>query len=410
MTVAEDPTPATETRGEAPPAAPSTSTGEPQYVLGVDFGTDNAVLTLTSTKTAKPDILRNDLSKQSTPICVAFNGLERSFGSLGLQLQTTHKDNTIRGALRAIGASAEEFKSLAPWCACRVSDETQEGEDVSVDDLNSKQKGCDKGYVCYEVDYRGERCRLSAEQVYATLLKQLSTFADNVVAEGETYATCVTLPDGFNDVQRAKLKTAVAVSGLDVARFVERSAAVCLAYGSKKAEDVLDGTVTMLVDIGHGYASVAVYDWTKKTAKMVARKSSERLGSYAVDQAIFEELRAECKEKYKQEVVAGSKGGIRLLKVCQKLKESLSAVPEADATCENLFDGQDIRFVFTRDRLNAACASYKEELLTLCKGVVEEAQSAITVCELVGGGMRIPFVKEIITEALNGDVPLSYTP
>lgn len=102
-----------------PPAAPTAT--EPTFVLGVDFGTDNAVLTLTSTKTAKPDILRNDLSKQSTPICVAFNGRERSFGAIGLQLETTHKDNTLRAALRGIGKAAEEFAALAPWSAGRVS-------------------------------------------------------------------------------------------------------------------------------------------------------------------------------------------------------------------------------------------------------------------------------------------------
>lgn len=263
--------------------------------------------------------------------------------------------------------------------------------------------------MCFQVDYCGEVCTFSAEQIYATVLKQLSTFADNVVGADERYVACITVPDGFESRQLSAMKTAVAVSGLDVVRLVDRSAAVCLAYGTKKPEDKLEGAVTMFIDIGHGYASAAVYEWTGKTAKLLAKKSSEKLGSFAVDQAIFAELQRECEEKYGHKVAGGSKGGIRLLKVCQRLKESLSAVPEADATCENLFDGQDVRFVFTREKLLQACDTYKQDLLALVRDAVEACGKTITVCELVGGGMRIPFVKEAISEALGAETALSYT-
>mmetsp|Transcript_11818 Transcript_11818/g.14701 ORF Transcript_11818/g.14701 Transcript_11818/m.14701 type:complete len:760 (+) Transcript_11818:157-2436(+) len=367
------------------------SDSSPAFVLGVDFGTDTAVIACASLKTIKPEILRNDISNQKTPVTIAFQGNERAFGDLAVQVATANKDSTISGVLRALGCkSVDDFKASTPFCTGRV-EETENG-------------------LAFKVDYNGDELLLHPEQVMASFLAKFRKFANSKIKDGKVAASIV-IPDCFTDDQRAAVRTASEISGVNVVQVIDRSAAIALNYGTKKSEEVLGDACVMYADIGHGYVTVSVYQWKGKTATKLAQQTVSDIGSAIIDEAIFDELNKICESKYGQKLAKNSKGAIRLRAVCRKLKETLSGVSEAAATCENLIDGQDICFTFTREKLEQACTEAKEKMLTLVKQVKESLKDDVKVssCELVGGGFRVPWVKNAITEILGEDVPLSYT-
>jgi len=74
-----------------------------------------------------------------------------------------------------------------------------------------------------------------------------------------------------------------------------------------------------------------------------------------------------------------------------------------------------VRFKFTRNRLEDCCEKVRSCLFSRFQDLIkvcEEKQVEITICELIGGGMRVPFVKQVILDALNPDedkLELSYT-
>mmetsp|Transcript_756 Transcript_756/g.924 ORF Transcript_756/g.924 Transcript_756/m.924 type:complete len:753 (+) Transcript_756:106-2364(+) len=364
---------------------------QPDYVIGIDFGTDTAVVSLASTKAIKPEILRNDISNQKTPVVISFQGSERCFGDLAKQVSTANRESTISGVIRSVGVSADEFKSETPYCTSKV----EQGE-----------SGLE-----YQIKYDGKDLSLKPESVIASFLSKFEKFAKMKMKDGETAVASVVIPDSFTDSQKGSIKSASKIAGVEVVQLIDRSAAVALTYGTKRSEENIDNGRIMYVDVGHGYVTVSLYKWNGKTATRLAAETVSNLGSAIIDEFIFDELNKECESKYGQKISKSSKGAIRLRAACRKLKEILSGVPEANITCENLIDGQDIRFSFSREKLERICSDSRDRMLQLVNKVLSDAgtDEQVTACELVGGGFRVPWVKSAIVEALGEDTPLSYT-
>ena len=104
------------------------------------------------------------------------------------------------------------------------------------------------------------------------------------------------------------------------------------------------------------------------------------------------------------------KARLKTARACEKLKKMLGTVSEAEITVDNLADGLDFHERSTRAELE----SLAEPLITRLNALIARAigDSAVSVTDLnavevIGGGSRVPIVKDCISKAFQRD--LSFT-
>mmetsp|Transcript_7915 Transcript_7915/g.14014 ORF Transcript_7915/g.14014 Transcript_7915/m.14014 type:complete len:746 (+) Transcript_7915:43-2280(+) len=368
---------------------------EVEYVAAVDLGSDTSVACRVSTKSLRTEILRNDLSNEKTPMCISFAGGQRSYGEVAMQLMTTNKNASIDSLLNFVDY------------AHRTPEERQNG---SFTPFVGQFETHDEFGHRLQVEVNGKEYKLHGEQVLAMMLAKLGSFSN---VDGKQIPLAVAIPDCFTRAQQQAVRDAAHLAGIQLKLLVTRTEAAAMDYGTKRSAESLEDSAVLLVDVGHSYASAAIYKWEGKKGVKVASACSEGISGRAVDLAIFTELEAELKEREGVSVPVGSKGAIRFMTQIRKLKESLSAVNEASITVESLVEDKDIKFKMTRDRLETICAPIAEKMASLVADVIkacsDEVLAKLKSCELIGGGMRIPFFKKAIQSSIVQDTPLAYT-
>jgi|GEM_PF-2801049 len=360
----------------------------PEYVAGIDLGCDNSVVCKVSTRSLKTDICRNDVSNEKTPTIVSFSGKERCFGEVAEQMKSANRANTIDSLLRYFDqfhrSDRSDFQPLIGTF------ETQEN-----------------GKSVFQVSYDGQDHKLVPEQVLGMYLRKLESFT------GEKLPIAISVPDCFSDSHVQALRDAAVIGGVDLRSVIRSTEAAMLDYGTKRSAEALGDSVVCIVDVGHGFASAAVYQWDGKKGKKIASSSLEGIGGQAIEEALFEALCKDCEERKGEKVVPGSKGAIRLMSQCRKLKENLSAVPSASITVEMLVGDDDVTFKFTRDQLAQVCQPILERFTSMLQSVKdqcpEEVFSQLKTCELIGGAMRSPLIRDAIIGVLGEGVSLAYT-
>jgi len=369
---------------------------DPEFAGAIDLGADTSVLTRVSTRSLHAELLRNDMSNDKTPMCLSFAGGHRSFGEVAAQLKTTNRDCSVESLLRYV-----DYAHRSPEDRSEMRFQPLVGKFETHDEVGH--------LFCTEVN--GVERKMRGEQLLAMMLSNLESFTR---VDGKQIPLSIVVPDSFSRAQRQAVRDAAHLAKLDLRELVLRSEAAAMYFGSKRTPEVLSNTATVIVDIGHVYTSVSVYEWDGKRGTRVAACSAEGLGGEAIDLALYDALCANCSKRFPgSKILPGSKASVRLMTQVRKLKEHLSGVGEAAVTVESLFEDQDVRFSFTREEMEEICSPIQARLTELIKGVLaecnEETKAKISFCELIGGGMRIPMIKAAIQDGIGEGVALAYT-
>ena len=99
----------------------------------------------------------------------------------------------------------------------------------------------------------------------------------------------------------------------------------------------------------------------KKAAKgpdSLACEYDDDCGCKHFDAAIFLDFAARVKEKHKEEPLAGTKRGHRILGGCERIRKLLSGIPEANVQIESVSDVGDMSFNLTRDAMSVLLRSH----------------------------------------------------
>lgn len=106
------------------------------------------------------------------------------------------------------------------------------------------------------------------------------------------------------------------------------------------------------------------------------------------------------------QVEAGTKKGMRLMRECERLRKLLSQLPTASVTIENISDSGDVTITMTREEMARICAEPLQRLSQILNQAVEGIKEDIFAVELVGGGVRMAMVQEMILSAIGKELPL----
>lgn len=268
------------------------------------------------------------------------------------------------------------------------------------------------GQVGAEVSYLGNKEKFTATQLVGMYLSKIKQTA---AAELKVPVSdlCMSVPPWFTDVQRRALLDASEIAGLKLLRLINDNTAAALGWGITKLD--LPGPEeqprrVFFVDIGHSNYTCSIVEFRKGELSVKATAWDRNFGGRDFDKAVVDNLAKQFKEKFNADIYTHPRAMARTIAAAEKAKKVLSANQQAPVNIESLMNDIDVSALITRKELEEMI----EPLLARAHEPLEQAlaqakltKDDIDVIEVVGGGSRVPALKERL-QAFFGK-PLSFT-
>ena len=181
----------------------------------------------------------------------------------------------------------------------------------------------------------------------------------------------ITVPAHFDDAARHATKAAANLAGLEVLRLINEPTAAAMAYGlDHQAEGIY-----LIYDFGGGTFDVSILNMQKAVFQVLATGGDVNLGGDDIDQSM----------------------NIANLKLAKEIKERLTIEESVEIAGVS----------FTKEKFEEIAKPFIEKTIQICLATINESKidlSQLKEVILVGGGTRIPLVKQMITAAIK--VPL----
>jgi molecular chaperone DnaK len=356
------------------PAAPQPIARPSRVVVGIDLGTSNSCAAIV--KDGRPYVIPSREGYNTVPSVVALNARGKVVVGHNAKAQLlTSPRQTVYGAKRLVGRA---FDSPA------------------VQEIRARfayEVVADEGGLA-AVRLAGET--LSLEQVSALVLREVKDVAQNHVGE-EVNRAVVTVPAYYNERQRAAIRQAGALAGLQVERILNEptAAALAYAYGRHLNQRVL------VYDLGGGTFDASVLELNDNVYEVVSTGGDTFLGGVDFDNRIVDRLletwRAQNGVPFDGDKVALS----RLVDAAERAKCALSERTEFPIQLPFLAlkDGEpaSLDTALTRDEIVRLVEPLVDRTLEVCRDVLlAKGLQARDIDEvlLVGGQSRMPLVHE----------------
>lgn len=361
-------------------------------VVGVDFGSLNTVVAVARNRGV--DVITNEVSNRATPSLVGFGPKSRYLGEPAKTQEISNLKNTVGCLKRLVGRSFNDPDTQIE----------QKYISAPLVDIN--------GQVGAEVSYLGQKEKFTATQLVAMFLSKIKQTTANEL-KLPVSDMVMSVPAWFTDAQRRALIDAAEIAGLKLLRLINDTTAAALGYGITKLDlPAADETPRRVafVDVGYSDYSCSIVEFKKGELAVKGNACDRHFGGRDFDRALVEHLQKEFLGKYKIDIFTNPKAQTRVFAAAEKLKKVLSANQQAPLNIESLMNDVDVRAMITRQEFEAMV----EPLLNRVDTVLEQAlaeskltKDDIDIVEVVGGGSRVPAIKERI-QAFFGK-PLSFT-
>jgi uncharacterized protein (TIGR02266 family) len=357
---------------DVPVTAPTPAPTVPEVVLGIDLGTSHARVAVFHEGTAKLVPLPGTDGTE-LPALVAVDGSGELLVGPAAQVEADRAPRrAATGLKRLLGlrARSPRLRELSSQLPFPVS--ADPGGDAAV-----------------EVGGR-----LIAPTLFtALLLRELKHAAATFVGRKATRAV-ISAPSHFTDRQRAALREAATLAGLDAQRILTASAAAALAYGHSKG---LARKRVLAVDLGGGGLEVCVVQVTGDDVEVITTGGDPMVGGMDFDARIAEALAADLADQ-------GVPRPLHVLDwaplrtAAESTKVALSEKEQVDVT---LSSGTVPSF--TRERVEALTADLAQRVVAVVREVLESnalSPQGLDAVLLVGGQGRAPLVRRRLEESL----------
>ncbi|QUC16712.1 uncharacterized protein UV8b_00953 [Ustilaginoidea virens] len=361
-------------------------------VVGVDFGTLKTVVAVARNRGV--DVITNEVSNRATPSMVGFGPKCRYLGEAAKTQEITNLKNTVSCLKRLAGRSFND-------------------PDVKVEQQFITAPLVDiNGQVGAEVSYLGNTEKFTSTQLIAMFLSKIKQTAANEL-KLPVSDMCMSVPAWFSDIQRRALLDAAEIAGLKTLRLINDTTAAALGWGITKLDLPAPEEPprrVCFIDIGHTNYTCSIVEFNKGELAVKATAWDHTFGGRDFDKALVDHLAKEFKGRYKVDIYTHGRAMARTIAAAEKTKKILSANQQAPVNIESLMNDVDVSAMISRQEFEAMI----EPLLNRTQQPLEEvlAQAKLTkedidIIEIVGGGSRVPALKERI-QAFFGK-PLSYT-
>jgi molecular chaperone DnaK len=345
-------------------------------VVGIDLGTTNSVVAVM--EGGKPVVIANSEGMRTTPSVVGFNkDGELVVGQMARRQGVLNPQNTYYGVKRYIGRRYSELNpesKRVPYTIRR-------------DEMGNIKIKCPR-----------LQKEFSPEEISALILRRLAEEASRYLGEEVTGAV-ITVPAYFNDSQRQATRDAGRIAGLEVMRILNEPTAAALAYGLDEEES----KKILVFDLGGGTFDVSILEVGDGVFEVKATSGDTQLGGNDFDKRIVDWLANQFLEQEGVDLRQDRQALQRLTEAAEKAKIELSGVSVTDINLPFIIATEDgpkhIETRLSRAQFEELCGDLISRLRRPLKRALSDAGlSPVQLSEvvLVGGGTRMPFVKDLV--------------
>jgi molecular chaperone DnaK len=237
------------------------------------------------------------------------------------------------------------------------------------------------------------------EQISAAILKRIKTVAE-VSLGGPVDQAVITVPAYFNERQRASVRTAGQMAGLEVLRILNEPTAAALAYGLGKD---LHSRIAVY-DLGGGTFDISIIDIKGSLYEVVATGGDTFLGGVDFDDRVMQHILKSFHEAHKIDLSFDRVAVQRIRQAAEAAKIELSTELKTQIdlpAIAHLEDGSsiDILMPLTRPQLERLTLDLVQRTVDTCRRIFEEAATSpreVDEILLVGGQSRMPLVQRAV--------------
>ena len=268
-------------------------------------------------------------------------------------------------------------------------------------------------------DEEGFSYSLKVEELLGMIFRHVKRLASKQ-AERQLRDVAVAIPPFWSFKERYALHDSLTLADLNPLAFISENTAAALYYSLERQDN--ETHTAMFYNLGSTSLKVSLVEFylqnsTEKqdkgssfeTLKVLAETWDDELGGVVFDLNLAKHLAKEFDAKParagKQGLLTSNSARAKLLKEVSRLKEVLSANKQSQIYIENIFDSTDLKAMIDRNVLEEA---NKDLLTRLTKPIDEVLAKAgktlkdIDAFELIGGGIRVPKIQQILSEHLEG--------
>jgi len=347
------------------------------------LGSAKAVMGVTKRKGI--DIVLNEGSNRSTPVCIAYQMQERLIGdSVKTQIKRNFL-NSVMFPMRFLGLNAQ--------CNAQIDLEKRFTTHKVVPLANNK--------IGFELVQQGNSHVFTVEQVIAFYLRKLREFY--VKADVTSKDVVITIPSYASNTERQSLVDACEIAGLKCLRVINESTAICYNYGFFRKGDLSaeDDRIVAFIDMGNSKTTVTIAAFKQKEARMICHKSDRNLGGRDLDYAMMQKIGEEFMTKHGDDPRENVRCKLRMLETCEKARKMLSSDTESGISIDYLLNDEDLNRKMNREEFEQLIDGPMRQFTDLLREALKASglvHQEIHNVELVGDCTRTPIVQAIIKQ------------
>lgn len=284
----------------------------------------------------------------------------------------------------------------------------------------------ERGNIGYEISIPGDsdfvNVEFFVEESIAMILQHAKKLAKNQNS-GSISDITITVPSYFTMNQRQMMLDAANLAGFTVLNLVHENTAAGLMYGidTKNLEfphkiliinmgaSNLELSVVKYDRVFSGNSSSTTNDKGTLSIDVLDEQAVPGLGGYAFDyelvKIIAEQFDKKPERQGKESVLETPKIYRRLMKEVSKYKEILSANKEVHIRIVEIADGITLEFTLQRTEFEERIKPIIERSRPAFQKILEKHQIAeFNEVEIIGGGLRVPIVKDYFSTLLNNKI------
>jgi hypoxia up-regulated 1 len=259
----------------------------------------------------------------------------------------------------------------------------------------------------------------TVEELMAMILMDARDMAVKMAQEPITDCVVAISPE-FDNFQKAALRDSLKIAGLKPLAFVSENMAAAIRYG-------VDGLVTkntstvMYINMGAASFKVSVMRHQKETSedkKVVERITTigeawdKTLGGrqfdYEVVEMLADKFNSLPERKGKTDIRRNEKAMRKLLAAAEDYKQKFTAAKLLKVYVDNLENYVNLVGEIIREDFEYRIAKYEPRVIRVINEAFKDANITfqdLDAIELIGSGLRVPLIMDMIVKGLNGTKP-----
>lgn len=249
---------------------------------------------------------------------------------------------------------------------------------------------------------------LKAEELSAIVLRNIKKDAEHFLGEKVEEAV-ISVPAFFSNPQRKAVLRAGELAGFNVRQIINEPTAAAMAYSINEMETSMgeEEKVLMVLDLGGGTFDISVIEVNGNIIEVVSVCGNNQLGgedfTNRLIELFLENNNIQDKLSEKEEKL--------LWRQAENAKRMLS--PEQNGKMNCVIGGKQYSYEITESEYEEACFGLLEQIRKLSIQAVKDSKynpEDISEILMVGGGMRLSVVQNMITKMLGREITYKINP